>query len=292
MTAAEFATSPPTPVLPSLLDFLQATPTIAESGTFQAEELTPKVSSGAFAPIPVATGARNGRSAAVLHRRGRGSTASRMSMPSPRVHQGPTVRIGDDLASPAAAPDETSAESTWFRELKGPARIERQLYHAKSKDELPYWPTYSHAATNWYAQILPNSASNLTKTACRDALVESSLFSSMDHGSAAFLPSGESTGSLERATRPPPSRVLDIGAGLMASWCVKMASHPGWERTQFTRESRLTSVVFKPDFMRGSAGCWAFAGPGSLPPAECSLPDRLHTPQLSRRSLPLPRRQL
>lgn len=148
MTAAEFVLASPAPRLPSLHNSLQPDATVRTTFSNSDADNTPRALSAPLPPFPVTSSAtRTDKAATVLRRRGRGSTASRESIPSPTLVSG---FISSGEVSQAPAGSRPGAEtSSWFGEFKGPARVERQMYHAKGKDELPYWLSYSHATTNW-----------------------------------------------------------------------------------------------------------------------------------------------
>lgn len=63
------------------------------------------------------------------------------------------------------------------------------------------------------------------RTTNRDALV---MYDAIDHQN------GKGTMSFEKEGGPPiPRRVLDIGCGMAAHWCLHMVQAKGWESTQF-----------------------------------------------------------
>ncbi|KAM0752383.1 hypothetical protein T439DRAFT_206918 [Meredithblackwellia eburnea MCA 4105] len=128
-----------------------------------------------------------------------------------KVRQG-NVGLEEDLEM---RDGEETDEDDFFMQLQGPAKVEKQWYSNLSTKDSPYWMSYSNAAHNW------------------DALLTASLFMTTGNGAPAFLPVRSQDGTPGLPARPPARRVLDIGSGFSAMWCVEMALQPGWEETEF-----------------------------------------------------------
>jgi hypothetical protein len=88
--------------------------------------------------------------------------------------------------------------------------VKGHVHHRFDYCELPYWLPYDFAATDF------------------DVIID---LAQRAHGSA-FLQGFEQM----------PQKVLDVGCGISAHWCLVQAKEPGWEETEFIGRSLSLSL--------------------------------------------------
>ncbi|KAK4706176.1 hypothetical protein P7C70_g26, partial [Phenoliferia sp. Uapishka_3] len=109
---------------------------------------------------------------------------------------------------------------SWFEETLPQGKLGAvRRNHSLPPDIAPYFGGYGTEAANW------------------DSLV---TFAQIDQQE------GRGTMSYEREGSPSiPRRVLDIGCGIAAHWCLHMVKQPGWESTSFVGLIEIVETDFQ-----------------------------------------------